>query len=366
MLEEALKRETPCNAKDVGWRRWSAREVQNYNTENKSEERPRSLDYGPLNESGTPTVPSGAAVVLVNGVKPAASSDSTPQPSTPITSQENRFFKFRFSSGGSDTDTSIRATAHPRTGTRSPALSPHPSHLTSPSLSSLVPNAREKEMEELQEQLERERQAHKAADAAKAALEAELESLSQALFEEVYAFSLIVPVRLSNPQANKMVATERMKRAETEEELDQARLEKDALRQALKLLEGENGRLRSTNAPSDAPLGQLDQSDTLSVVLPCSCPQQPSPRPLSRPTTSKVTPPVAPSYEIPGNFPGFQPEPAPLPSLAGLHRKTASTETLGIADLSVSSLKESLPVIAASPYVLLVPDEPSPWEDVAS
>lgn len=190
MLEEALKRETPSSARDVGWRRWSAREVQNYNAETKSEERPRSLDYGPLNESGTPTAPSSAAVVLVNGAKPPAWT-GPPQPTTPMTSQENRFFKFRFSSGGSDTCTSALAITHPQTGTRSPAVSPHPSHLTSPSLSSLVPNAREKEIEELQEQLERERQAHKAADAAKVALEAELESLSQALFEEVGGSSLM-------------------------------------------------------------------------------------------------------------------------------------------------------------------------------
>lgn len=106
MLEEALKRETPCNARDVGWRRWSAREVQNHNTERTSEERPRSLDYGPLNEAGTPNVPSNTAVVLVNGVQPPARTSSTPQPTTPVTSwQDSRFFKFRFSNGGSDTGT---------------------------------------------------------------------------------------------------------------------------------------------------------------------------------------------------------------------------------------------------------------------
>lgn len=87
---------------------------------------------------------------------------------------------------------SILANTHPHTVTsaRSPALSPHPSHLTSPSLSSLVPNVREREIEELQEKLERERQAHRVAEAAKTALEAELESLSQALFEEVGVSSL--------------------------------------------------------------------------------------------------------------------------------------------------------------------------------
>ncbi|KAG9316782.1 hypothetical protein JVU11DRAFT_2846 [Chiua virens] len=301
MLEEALKRETPCSAKDVGWRRWSAREAQNHNMERKSDERPRSLDYGPLNESGAPSAPSAVAVVLVDGVKPTTPAASNPQPTTPMTSQESRFFKFRFSSG-----------------TRSPAPTPH---LTSPSLPSLVPNAREKEIEELQEKLEREREAHKAADAAKAALEAELESLSQALFEE----------------ANKMVATERMKRAETEEELSQVCLEKDALHQALKLIEGENGLLRSARSPSDTPT-------PVAVDLPVRF----SPKPPS------------PLNGISGHLTGFVLEPAPKPSLAALHRKTASMEYTGAVELSISSL------VTASPPPPLSPDEPSPWADVTS
>ncbi|KAI9571179.1 hypothetical protein HD554DRAFT_2079203 [Boletus coccyginus] len=329
MLEEALKRETPYSARDVGWRRsGSARE---HTTGRKSEERPRSLDYGPLNESGTPAVPSSTAAVPVHGAQLSASTDSTPQATTPMTSQEGRFFRFRFSSGS----------------TRAPAVSPHPSHLTSPSLSSLVPNAREKEIEELQEQLEREREAHKVADAAKAALEAELESLSQALFEE----------------ANKMVATERMKRAETEEELNQTRLEKDALHQALKLIEGENGRLRSANAPPDAPLGRtnlLGIPPQLSVITPLQSPNPPSPQPLAKPPVGKVTPPPAALYEIPGHLVGVMLEPAPKPP-AGQHRKTASMEKLGTADLPVSSFNGTLAAIVTSPSVPLMPDEPSPW-----
>ncbi|KAF8134473.1 hypothetical protein EV363DRAFT_1160516 [Boletus edulis] len=324
MLEEALKRETPYSARDVGWRRWSAREVQNHKTD---EERPQSLDYGPLNEGGTPTVPSTVASILVNGVRPSSPPTSSVQPTTPMTTQESRFFRFRFSSG-----------------TRSPALSPHPSHLTSPSLSSLVPNAREKEFEELQEQLEQERRAHKAAGAAKAALEAELESLSQALFEE----------------ANKMVATERMKRAETEEELAQTRLEKDALHQALKLIEGENGRLRSAKAPLDMPSDQTDQPETSPPR--CSSPDLPSPRASTGPPTGEVTPLTAPSYEIPRHLANFVLRPAPKPSLAGLHRKSLSIERSGTA----SSPGKSLPSIAASPSVPLMPDEPSPWADVTS
>lgn len=41
-----------------------------------------------------------------------------------------------------------------------------------------------------------------------------------------------------------MVAHERIKRAETEDELRESQQEKEALRSALKILEGENGRLR--------------------------------------------------------------------------------------------------------------------------
>lgn len=44
-----------------------------------------------------------------------------------------------------------------------------------------------------------------------------------------------------------MVATERIKRAETEEELKEARLEKEALRSALRLVEGENSHLRNSS-----------------------------------------------------------------------------------------------------------------------
>lgn len=159
-----------------------------------------------------------------------------------------------------------------------------------------------------------------------------------------------------------MVATERMKRAETEEELNQTRLEKDALRQALKLIEGENGQLRSATASLHAtPLDTTNQSDT-----PSHLPKPPSPQPPTEPPAGKVTPPDVPLYEVPGRPSGFVLEPAPKPSLAGLHRRAASVEKVGLADLSVSSLKESLPSIAASPSVPLMPDEPSPWADVAS
>jgi hypothetical protein len=99
MLEEALKRETPCSAKDVGWRRWSAREAQNMQRVSEEEHR-RSLDYGPLNESGAPSHPANAPSVVVNGIEPSPTTSSPATSSaTSQNNQEGRFFRFRFTSG---------------------------------------------------------------------------------------------------------------------------------------------------------------------------------------------------------------------------------------------------------------------------
>ena len=62
-------------------------------------------------------------------------------------------------------------------------------------------------------------------------MEAELENLSQALFEE----------------ANKMVADERRKRAETEETLKELKAEKEALKQTVKLLNGSGSSVSGTD-----------------------------------------------------------------------------------------------------------------------
>ncbi|KAH7888906.1 hypothetical protein F5I97DRAFT_1856474 [Phlebopus sp. FC_14] len=343
MLEEALKRETPSSARDVGWRRWSAREVQNIE-KSVEDERPRSLDYGSLNESGTPSAPSGA--VSADGFKSGLTTPNTLlHPPTPLTSQESRFFKFRFNSG---------------------SKSPHPSHLTSPSLPSLVSSTREKEFEELQEELLRERQAHKAAVAAKAALEAELESLSQALFEE----------------ANKMVATERIKRAETEEELSEMRKEKDALREALCLIEGENGRLRSVNSSASATFSdRTEHPENRASYSPLRTPpdeptltSRSTPSPKAPPNgksaapSGRNTPPVASLHvsDMPGHLTGFTLEPAPKALFGALHRKTQSREK-PTADQTVTGPPNDSTLFntgfVTSPPVSLIPDEPSPWAD---
>lgn len=58
-----------------------------------------------------------------------------------------------------------------------------------------------------------------------------------------------------------MVAHERIKRAETQEELREARMEKEALKSALRVVEGENGRLRRGNLiyPIVAPVRKGDE-----------------------------------------------------------------------------------------------------------
>lgn len=158
MLEDALKRDGPGHAKDVGWRRWSAKEQRERELADSRRQSTESNASQP--EQPSPVAPS-------------------PLPSA----AEGRFFKFRF--GNQSTPTA----GSPRTsGTVSPSPNGHSTaaHLTSASLPSLIPTRdREKELEELLAQLEKERKAHKAAQAAKEHLEAELESLSQALFEEV-------------------------------------------------------------------------------------------------------------------------------------------------------------------------------------
>lgn len=337
MLEEALKRETPCSAKDVGWRRWSAREAQNMQRVSEEEHR-KSLDYGPLNDSGAPSHPTNTPSIVLNGTEPSPTAPSSATSSTTSqNNQEGRFFRFRFNSG-----------SKPPAVHSSPQ---HSSHLTSPSLPTLVASTREKEILELQEQLERERLAHTLATAEKAAIEAELESLSQALFEE----------------ANKMVATERIKRAETEEELQEVRLEKDALKDALRLIEGENDRLRgaqlSAGGVSDKtlqrPSSHSRSSSRYAIKSPPTSPSSPAVDdvavPLAlQPSTASFT------SDNPEHLTDFTLEPAPKPPFLASHRKTQSVEK------ATSHIPDSSPPLGlgfTSPTtVSLILDEPSPWD----
>ncbi|SJL15137.1 uncharacterized protein ARMOST_18622 [Armillaria ostoyae] len=217
MLEEALKQ---GHANDIGWRRSSSSDHR---------QKSQSIDIVPENGvmksvTSSPSLPSLAG---------------PPPPPPPPQQQDTRFFhKFRFTSSNNGS----RASSRPGTpNLGNGPSSPNPT-LTSPSMPSLpvmasVNASKDKELEELAASLEKERAAHKIIIGEKAALEAELESLSQALFEE----------------ANKMVATERIKRAETEEELREARQEKEALKSALRVVEGENVHLRGSPSTFGTP-----------------------------------------------------------------------------------------------------------------
>ncbi|KAK0194776.1 hypothetical protein F5146DRAFT_1022665 [Armillaria mellea] len=216
MLEEALKQ---GHANDIGWRRSSSSDHR---------QKSQSIDIVPEN-----------GVMKSVTSSPSLPSLAGPPPPPPPQQQDNRFFnKFRFTSSNNGSRTSSRP-GTPTLG-NGPS-SPNPT-LTSPSMPSLpvmasVNASKDKELEELAASLEKERAAHRIIIGEKAALEAELESLSQALFEE----------------ANKMVATERIKRAETEEELKEARQEKEALKSALRVVEGENVHLRGSSSTFGTP-----------------------------------------------------------------------------------------------------------------
>ncbi|THH12690.1 hypothetical protein EW146_g7459 [Bondarzewia mesenterica] len=233
MLEDALRRNSLSS--DVGWRR-SSRETSHLPTQHASSQSQRpSLDEG---DHGRKSLESPD----VENPPPSAATPSTISPS-----QDSRFFRFRFSSGRTtptqphSPDTVNRPLPN---GTRSPSLGPT-SHLTSASLPSLLPTqpSHEKELEELRAKLKDENQKYEKLVTEKKNLESELESLSQALFEEVGRNCHQQSVSFVD-QANKMVAMERIRRAEAEEEAKEAHMEKEALRSALKLVESENGRLR--------------------------------------------------------------------------------------------------------------------------
>ncbi|KAL4260991.1 GDP/GTP exchange factor Sec2 N-terminal domain-containing protein [Pleurotus pulmonarius] len=290
MLEEAL-RHGNGNSKDVGWRRRSGRDSsmtpeQGYR---------HSVDF---------PVPSSASTTESNPDFPPTSSTRPASPA-PSQSENSRFFKFRFTSNNA---------------------TPPINHLTSPSLPSLATHSHLKELEEATAELEKERVKCKKALEDKASLEAEIESLSQALFEE----------------ANKMVATERIKRAETEEELREAVLEKEALRSALKLIEGENTHLRSNSTPSGS-----------SPIIP------PSLRPITRSRSSSE---VAIKSQ-PGS-----PTTTKLPDSPQIVDDSPDTPTTPASALPSDS--EPTPQYAthrqSQQYIGLSEAPDSPWADVAS
>jgi len=165
-----------------------------------------------------------------------------------------------------------------------------------------------------------------------------------------------------------MVATERIKRAETEEELHEIRMEKDALREALRLIEGENGLLRSANVTSGAPSDHTEQAS--SSMAPSSDPtvkvtlSPPSPEKHSH-EMHDAAPGVDPtSYtgDLPDHLKGFTLGPAP---------KVFTLRRTQLPEISVGNPAESacvddcLPAVSffSASSVAVIPDEPSPWGD---
>ncbi|CUA73140.1 hypothetical protein RSOLAG22IIIB_10576 [Rhizoctonia solani] len=280
MLEDALKHNS--HTRDVGWRR----------SDSTASRRPpaSSVSYSTSSVTSSGSVDEHGARIVVHAPAPqspppraATTTPTNPNPNpNPIPGPgESRFFRFRF---GSKTPSPTAAVHQTQANSNNKAASPPPSvaHLTSASLPSLglaldevpptppsttsvmssgtkVPDpelvalekklkereeevrlkeesiqARDKELEELKAKLEAERKVCSELEQEKAKVTEEIETLTQSLFEE----------------ANKMVADERRKMAEVEALLRETEEERDAVRGAMRVVEGENGRLRELSAGS--------------------------------------------------------------------------------------------------------------------
>ncbi|KAF8314345.1 uncharacterized protein EI90DRAFT_469588 [Cantharellus anzutake] len=287
MLEEALKRAGGGQGKDIGWRRWSDREGLKRSSamatlggslsalpsedgsyidtalSQKTRQNPSDSDVSDaelISRSGSP----------VPGQENGSLHPHIPvrEPSAPVTTNtESRFFKFRFG-GGNVSSASFFSSALSRSGSIANAP-PQASHLTSPSLPSLPSSdttwkepileaTKSPLVEDLQRELIDERKRRETAEADKIAIEAELENLSAELFEE----------------ANKMVAIERRKLAEVEDELENAREEREALKAALRIVERENmthgmrGVSTAKGSPSSLQTLQLERGSLVEQALP--------------------------------------------------------------------------------------------------
>ncbi|KAI0935430.1 hypothetical protein AcV7_003863 [Taiwanofungus camphoratus] len=372
MLEDALKRDAGGHARDVGWRRWSAREQQERQAE---EDRRRSVDSAGSHD-----------VALAS---PVPQSQPSPNPTSPLPhsasvasqapSSDSRFFRFRFGSGSA---TSGQSPSSPRVpalnGSQSPKVNgqAQASHLTSASLPSLVPTRdREKELEDMTAELKREREARAVAFKEKASLEAELESLSQALFEE----------------AQKMVVIERRKLADTEDELRETQSEREALRRALRLMESQS---RQADVGDTAhTLGESVLDSSLSRVhvrkrssssamgvksLPSSLPSSPNSEKLDtdEALTSAGTVVASHSYRPPP-VSILNPDSPPLSSSLSSSPNIRETQPRTEGSSSPTEPLPSLPSEIQSPsidqYVYpfgqtvdYLPGEESPWADVES
>lgn len=138
-----------------------------------------------------------------------------------------------------------------------------------------------------------------------------------------------------------MVATERMKRAETEEELKELRQEKEALRSALRLIEGENFNLRSSENVGSPRVEDL----------------APRPRSHTRSSSEIAVKSRPESLDLEySSLPPLPPSPSPYPE------PISDTRPLSTSPSSFDE-EDSQPTPRYQPYQ---PLEPSPWADVPS
>ncbi|KAH9839074.1 uncharacterized protein C8Q71DRAFT_894053 [Rhodofomes roseus] len=375
MLEDALKREG--HVKDVGWRRASARERELQ----AEEDRRRSMDSIASSDTALSPVVSPPSPAIPPSSRP--SSPKQPNVSTatsPLPSSEGRFFRFRFGAGSASTNSFPSSPRLAGPSGHSPLTNgtAHASHLTSASLPSLVavPD-RQQEIDELTAELKRERDARQAAVAQKEAVESELESLSQALFEE----------------ANRMVSTERRKLAETVDELKELQAEREALRNALRLVESQN-RASQYSTPAGSPkpshAHKLSASSARAIKsLPPTRPSSPEgeedptsastiitsyqhrPPPITIVDPASPAPPSSPSAESSDDdsrdttlvAPPSSLSVGPSPSLSSSSSPSPSPKPSPMSDKSEGS-DYAFP-IRMHPLDYL-PGEPSPWADATS
>ncbi|KAF8600629.1 hypothetical protein BDV93DRAFT_260543 [Ceratobasidium sp. AG-I] len=351
MLEDALR--TNAHTRDVGWRR-SDSTVRRPVTS--------SMSY-PSSSSVAGIGGDGQANIVVHAPTPV-NGTTTPTPN------ESRFFKFRFGS----------KTPSPTT----PAY-PHaqPAHLASASLPSLgLPleeetrarddlsakqeslrrktseleamhtdlsakeeklkakeeelrvreegikeaKAREKELEEVKALLEAEKKAGKELEKEKSRVEEEIETLTQSLFEE-------------------MVADERRRAAEVEALLKETEEERDAVRGAMRVVEGENGRLRELSA------GSRVSEDSPRPAPPLARPPTPpSPTPEANKAIVKVT-----QEEADETVALTQDEVDP--TIQPVEDAPASPPVNGVTDDSTEDLSVEAPPLPTS--------SPDPWKSQA-
>ena len=138
-----------------------------------------------------------------------------------------------------------------------------------------------------------------------------------------------------------MVATERMKRAETEEELKEVRQEKEALRSALRVIGGEDFTLQASEH-----VGSLEVEDFAS-----------RPRSHTRSSSEIAVKSRPESLDLEySSLPPLCPSPSPYPeTISGTVPLSTSPSSLDEED--------SQPTPRYQPYQ---PLEPSPWADVPS